>query len=92
MYLIELFGSLLKGLCISFIACCECSLFCCQASEVIEDLEQTVIHLKLQIQEAENRKQKQLRDQENKMQQEITDLQNITDKKVIHLFTKTILN
>uniref|UniRef100_A0A8C2D869 Centrosomal protein 112 n=1 Tax=Cyprinus carpio TaxID=7962 RepID=A0A8C2D869_CYPCA len=28
---------------------------------VIEDLEQTVIHLKLQIQEAENRKQKQLR-------------------------------
>uniref|UniRef100_A0A9J8AP49 Centrosomal protein 112 n=1 Tax=Cyprinus carpio carpio TaxID=630221 RepID=A0A9J8AP49_CYPCA len=37
------------------------SLFCCQASEVIEDLEQTVIHLKLQIQEAENRKQKQLR-------------------------------
>uniref|UniRef100_A0A8C1T153 Centrosomal protein 112 n=1 Tax=Cyprinus carpio TaxID=7962 RepID=A0A8C1T153_CYPCA len=70
----------------------EHALSAAKASEVIEDLEQTVIHLKLQIQEAENRKQKQLRDQENKMQQEITDLQNITDKKVIHLFTKTILN
>lgn len=33
----------------------------CQASEVIEDLEQTVIHLKQQIQEAENRRQRQLR-------------------------------
>uniref|UniRef100_A0A8C1IUG1 Centrosomal protein 112 n=1 Tax=Cyprinus carpio TaxID=7962 RepID=A0A8C1IUG1_CYPCA len=32
-----------------------------KASEVIEDLEQTVIHLKQQIQEAENRRQKQLR-------------------------------
>uniref|UniRef100_A0A8C2G1J7 Centrosomal protein 112 n=1 Tax=Cyprinus carpio TaxID=7962 RepID=A0A8C2G1J7_CYPCA len=37
------------------------SLSCCQASEVIEDLEQTVIHLKQQIQEAENRREKQLR-------------------------------
>lgn len=44
-----------------FIAYYECSLSCCQASEVIEDLEQTVIHLKQQIQEAENRRQKQLR-------------------------------
>uniref|UniRef100_A0A8C2DFY3 Centrosomal protein 112 n=1 Tax=Cyprinus carpio TaxID=7962 RepID=A0A8C2DFY3_CYPCA len=60
----------------------EHALSAAKASEVIEDLEQTVIHLKLQIQEAENRKQKQLRDQENKMQQEITDLQNITDKKL----------
>uniref|UniRef100_A0A8C2GJR9 Centrosomal protein 112 n=1 Tax=Cyprinus carpio TaxID=7962 RepID=A0A8C2GJR9_CYPCA len=32
-----------------------------KASEVIEDLEQTVIHLKQQIQEAENRREKQLR-------------------------------
>uniref|UniRef100_A0A8C1QH21 DUF4485 domain-containing protein n=1 Tax=Cyprinus carpio TaxID=7962 RepID=A0A8C1QH21_CYPCA len=63
----------------------EHALSAAKASEVIEDLEQTVIHLKLQIQEAENRKQKQLRDQENKMQQEITDLQNITDKKRTHL-------
>uniref|UniRef100_A0A8C2A1X0 Centrosomal protein 112 n=1 Tax=Cyprinus carpio TaxID=7962 RepID=A0A8C2A1X0_CYPCA len=54
-----------------------------KASEVIEDLEQTVIHLKQQIQEAENRREKQLRHQENKMQQERTDLQNINDKKVI---------
>uniref|UniRef100_A0A9J7ZJW5 Centrosomal protein 112 n=1 Tax=Cyprinus carpio carpio TaxID=630221 RepID=A0A9J7ZJW5_CYPCA len=44
-----------------FIAYYGCSLSCCQASEVIEDLEQTVIHLKQQIQEAENRRQKQLR-------------------------------
>ncbi|XP_026064142.1 centrosomal protein of 112 kDa isoform X4 [Carassius auratus] len=60
----------------------EHALSAAKASEVIEDLEQTVIHLKLQIQEAENRRQKQLRDQENKLQQEITDLQNITDKKL----------
>ncbi|XP_016395638.1 centrosomal protein of 112 kDa [Sinocyclocheilus rhinocerous] len=60
----------------------EHALSAAKASEVIEDLEQTVIHLKQQIQEAENRRQKQLRDQENKMQQEITDLQNITDKKL----------
>uniref|UniRef100_A0A8C1ITL8 Centrosomal protein 112 n=1 Tax=Cyprinus carpio TaxID=7962 RepID=A0A8C1ITL8_CYPCA len=53
-----------------------------KASEVIEDLEQTVIHLKQQIQEAENRRQKQLRHQENEMQQERTDLQNINDKKL----------
>uniref|UniRef100_A0A8C2GJT9 Centrosomal protein 112 n=1 Tax=Cyprinus carpio TaxID=7962 RepID=A0A8C2GJT9_CYPCA len=56
-----------------------------KASEVIEDLEQTVIHLKQQIQEAENRREKQLRHQENKMQQERTDLQNINDKKRTHL-------
>uniref|UniRef100_A0A8C1ITR1 Centrosomal protein 112 n=1 Tax=Cyprinus carpio TaxID=7962 RepID=A0A8C1ITR1_CYPCA len=56
-----------------------------KASEVIEDLEQTVIHLKQQIQEAENRRQKQLRHQENEMQQERTDLQNINDKKRTHL-------
>ncbi|KAF4115432.1 centrosomal protein of 112 kDa isoform X4 [Onychostoma macrolepis] len=60
----------------------EHALSAAKASEVIEELEQTVIHLKQQIQEAENRRQKQLRDQENKMQQEITDLQNITDKKL----------
>uniref|UniRef100_A0A671MN75 Centrosomal protein of 112 kDa-like n=1 Tax=Sinocyclocheilus anshuiensis TaxID=1608454 RepID=A0A671MN75_9TELE len=60
----------------------EHALSAAKASEVIEDLEQTVIHLKQQIQETENRRQKQLRDQENKMQQEITDLQNITDKKL----------
>uniref|UniRef100_A0A672M394 Centrosomal protein of 112 kDa-like n=1 Tax=Sinocyclocheilus grahami TaxID=75366 RepID=A0A672M394_SINGR len=60
----------------------EHALSAAKASEMIEDLEQTVIHLKQQIQEAENRRQKQFRDQENKMQQEITDLQNITDKKL----------
>uniref|UniRef100_A0A673IIB7 Centrosomal protein 112 n=1 Tax=Sinocyclocheilus rhinocerous TaxID=307959 RepID=A0A673IIB7_9TELE len=49
----------LKGY--GFIAYYECSLCCCQASEVIEGLEQTGIHLKQQIQEAENRRQKQLR-------------------------------
>ncbi|XP_048046641.1 centrosomal protein of 112 kDa isoform X5 [Megalobrama amblycephala] len=60
----------------------EHSLSAAKASEVIEDLEQTVIHLRQQIQEAENRRQRQLRDQENKMRQEITDLQNSTDKKL----------
>ncbi|XP_042586965.1 centrosomal protein of 112 kDa-like isoform X6 [Cyprinus carpio] len=60
----------------------EHALSAAKASEVIEDLEQTVIHLKQQIQEAENRRQKQLRHQENEMQQERTDLQNINDKKL----------
>uniref|UniRef100_A0A8C2G104 Centrosomal protein 112 n=1 Tax=Cyprinus carpio TaxID=7962 RepID=A0A8C2G104_CYPCA len=63
----------------------EHALSAAKASEVIEDLEQTVIHLKQQIQEAENRREKQLRHQENKMQQERTDLQNINDKKRTHL-------
>ncbi|XP_073799408.1 centrosomal protein of 112 kDa isoform X7 [Danio rerio] len=53
-----------------------------KASEVIQDLEQTVIHLKQQIQEAESRRHRQLRDQENKWQQEITDMQNSTEKKL----------
>lgn len=53
-----------------------------KASEVIQDLEQTAIHLKQQIQEAENRRHRQLRDQETKWQQEITDIQNSTEKKL----------
>lgn len=32
-----------------------------------------------------------VQDQENKMRQEITNLQNSTDKKVINLFTNTLL-
>ncbi|XP_077086735.1 centrosomal protein of 112 kDa isoform X3 [Siphateles boraxobius] len=60
----------------------EHTLSAAKASEVIEDLEQTVILLKQEIQETENRRQRQLRDQENKMQQEITDLQNSTVKKL----------
>nr|AAI42912.1 Zgc:165627 protein [Danio rerio] len=58
-----------------------------KASEVIQDLEQTVIHLKQQIQEAESRRHRQLRDQENKWQQEITDMQNSTEKKLQTLQT-----
>ncbi|XP_051987687.1 centrosomal protein of 112 kDa-like isoform X2 [Xyrauchen texanus] len=60
----------------------EHALSAAKASEVIEDLEQTVNHLKQKIQEAENRRQRQLRDQENKMQQDRTDLQHNTDKKL----------
>ncbi|XP_051570286.1 centrosomal protein of 112 kDa-like isoform X2 [Myxocyprinus asiaticus] len=60
----------------------EHALSAAKASEVIEDLEQTVNHLKQKIQEAENRRQRQLRDQENKMQQDLTDLQHNTDKKL----------
>ncbi|KAK7168435.1 hypothetical protein R3I94_002493 [Phoxinus phoxinus] len=60
----------------------EHTLSAAKASEVMEDLEQTVLLLKQQIQETENRTQRQLRDQENKTQQEIADLQNSTVKKL----------
>ncbi|XP_056609938.1 centrosomal protein of 112 kDa isoform X3 [Triplophysa dalaica] len=53
-----------------------------KASEVIEDMEQTVVFLKQQIQDSEKKRQRQLREQETKMQQEMTDLQHSSDKKL----------
>ncbi|KAA0705226.1 Centrosomal protein of 112 kDa [Triplophysa tibetana] len=53
-----------------------------KASEVIEDMEQTVFFLKQQIQDSEKKRQRQLREQETKMRQEMTDLQHSTDKKL----------
>ncbi|XP_073670188.1 centrosomal protein of 112 kDa isoform X3 [Paramisgurnus dabryanus] len=53
-----------------------------KSSEVMEDLEQTVVSLKQQIQEAEKKNQKQLKDKETKMQQEMAYLQLSTDKKL----------
>ncbi|CDQ93010.1 unnamed protein product [Oncorhynchus mykiss] len=53
-----------------------------QASDVIEDLEQTVAQLRQQLQDSEHRRLKQLGDTENKLQQEKADLQHHCEKKV----------
>ncbi|KAM9471969.1 centrosomal protein of 112 kDa isoform 2-T4 [Salvelinus alpinus] len=53
-----------------------------KASDVIEDLEQTVAQLRQQLQDSEHRRLKQLRDTENKLQQEKADLQHHCEKKV----------
>ncbi|XP_029913789.1 centrosomal protein of 112 kDa isoform X2 [Myripristis murdjan] len=61
----------------------EHALSAAKASEVIEDLEQTVAHLKQQFQDSEHRRQKQLKDQELKFQQEKDEVQINCEKKVL---------
>uniref|UniRef100_A0A8C7K799 Centrosomal protein 112 n=1 Tax=Oncorhynchus kisutch TaxID=8019 RepID=A0A8C7K799_ONCKI len=60
----------------------EHTLSAAKASDVIEDLEQTVAQLRQQLQDSEHRRLKQLRDTENKLQQEKADLQHHCEKKV----------
>ncbi|XP_045575960.1 centrosomal protein of 112 kDa isoform X2 [Salmo salar] len=60
----------------------EHTLSAAKASDVIEDLEQTVAQLRQQLQDSEHRRLKQLRDTENKLQQEKADLQHDCEKKV----------
>ncbi|XP_030646111.1 centrosomal protein of 112 kDa [Chanos chanos] len=60
----------------------EHALSAAKASEVIEDLERTVVQLRQQLQDSEQRRQRQLRDQESKTQQEMADLRNSSEKKV----------
>ncbi|XP_019397910.1 PREDICTED: centrosomal protein of 112 kDa isoform X2 [Crocodylus porosus] len=60
----------------------EHALSAAQASDVIEELEQSVSQLKQQLQESEHQRQQQLRDQENKFQQERLNLERVHDKKV----------
>ncbi|KAL0993146.1 hypothetical protein UPYG_G00103830 [Umbra pygmaea] len=59
----------------------EHALSAAKASEVIEDLEQTVAQLRQQLQDSDHRRQKQLRDTENKLQQEKAALQQDSEKK-----------
>ncbi|XP_056144442.1 centrosomal protein of 112 kDa [Lampris incognitus] len=54
-----------------------------KASEVIEELEQTVAQLRHQVQDSEHRRQKQLRDVETRFQQEKDELQTKCEKKVL---------
>ncbi|XP_071372329.1 centrosomal protein of 112 kDa isoform X2 [Centroberyx affinis] len=61
----------------------EHALSAAKASEVIEDLEQTVAQLKQQFQDGEHRRQKQLREQEIKFQQEKDQLRINCEKKVL---------
>ncbi|XP_071766552.2 centrosomal protein of 112 kDa [Centroberyx gerrardi] len=61
----------------------EHALSAAKASEVIEDLEQTVAQLKQQFQDGEHRRQKQLREQEILFQQEKDQLQINCEKKVL---------
>ncbi|XP_045066643.1 centrosomal protein of 112 kDa-like [Coregonus clupeaformis] len=60
----------------------EHTLSAAKASDVIEDLEQTVAQLRQQLQDSEHRRLKQLRDTEKKLQQEKADLQHDGEKKV----------
>uniref|UniRef100_A0A7M4G3E4 Centrosomal protein 112 n=1 Tax=Crocodylus porosus TaxID=8502 RepID=A0A7M4G3E4_CROPO len=66
----------------------EHALSAAQASDVIEELEQSVSQLKQQLQESEHQRQQQLRDQENKFQQERLNLERVHDKKVLALCFK----
>ncbi|KAM3863887.1 centrosomal protein of 112 kDa [Diretmus argenteus] len=61
----------------------EHALSAAKASEMIDDLEQTVAQLKQQFHESEYKRQKQLRDQETKYQQDKDELQNNCEKKVL---------
>uniref|UniRef100_A0A6Q2YQB9 DUF4485 domain-containing protein n=1 Tax=Esox lucius TaxID=8010 RepID=A0A6Q2YQB9_ESOLU len=60
----------------------EHALSAAKASDMIEDLEQTVAQLRQQLHDSEHRRQKQLRDTENKFQQDKADLQCDIEKKV----------
>ncbi|XP_045069656.1 centrosomal protein of 112 kDa isoform X2 [Coregonus clupeaformis] len=60
----------------------EHTLSAAKASNVIEDLEQTVAQLRQQLQDSEHRRLKQLRDTDKKLQQEKADLQHDGEKKV----------
>uniref|UniRef100_A0A3P8XJ00 DUF4485 domain-containing protein n=1 Tax=Esox lucius TaxID=8010 RepID=A0A3P8XJ00_ESOLU len=65
----------------------EHALSAAKASDMIEDLEQTVAQLRQQLHDSEHRRQKQLRDTENKFQQDKADLQCDIEKKVHTLLT-----
>ncbi|XP_074927984.1 centrosomal protein of 112 kDa isoform X2 [Chelonoidis abingdonii] len=60
----------------------EHALSAAKASDVIEELEQSVSELKQQLQESEHQRQQQLRDQEHKFQQEKLHLERIHEKKI----------
>ncbi|XP_044839969.1 centrosomal protein of 112 kDa isoform X3 [Mauremys mutica] len=60
----------------------EHALSAAKASNVIEELEQSVSELKQQLQESEHQRQQQLRDQEHKFQQEKLHLERIHEKKI----------
>ncbi|MEQ2232635.1 hypothetical protein ILYODFUR_013559 [Ilyodon furcidens] len=61
----------------------EHALSAAKATDVIEDLEKTVAHLKQQLQESDYRRHQQVRDQEMKFQQEKDELQANCEKKVL---------
>ncbi|KAF0032669.1 hypothetical protein F2P81_014959 [Scophthalmus maximus] len=61
----------------------EHALSAAKASEVMEDLEKAVAHLKQQLQDSEHRRHQQVRDQEMKFQQEKDELQINCEKKVL---------
>ncbi|XP_053904093.1 centrosomal protein of 112 kDa isoform X4 [Malaclemys terrapin pileata] len=60
----------------------EHALSAAKASDVIEELEQSVSELKQQLQESEHQRQQQLRDQEHKFQQEKLHLERSHEKKI----------
>ncbi|XP_039358285.1 centrosomal protein of 112 kDa isoform X4 [Mauremys reevesii] len=60
----------------------EHALSAAKASNVIEELEQSVSELKQQLQESEHQRQQQLRDQEHKFHQEKLHLERIHEKKI----------
>ncbi|MED6283408.1 hypothetical protein CHARACLAT_008401 [Characodon lateralis] len=61
----------------------EHALSAAKATDVIEDLEKTVAHIKQQLQESDYRRHQQVRDQEMKFQQEKDELQANCEKKVL---------
>ncbi|XP_067332394.1 centrosomal protein of 112 kDa isoform X2 [Channa argus] len=58
------------------------------ASEVIEQLEKTVVQLQQQLQDSEHRRHQQVRDQEIKFQQEKDELQITCEKKVLAIYNE----
>ncbi|XP_029014904.1 centrosomal protein of 112 kDa isoform X2 [Betta splendens] len=61
----------------------EHSLSAAKASEVIEEFEKTIVHLKHQLQDSEHRRQQQVRDQEIKFQKEKDELHVSYERKVL---------
>ncbi|CAG5897752.1 unnamed protein product [Menidia menidia] len=61
----------------------EHALSAAKASEVMGDLEKTVVQIKQQLQDSEHRRNQQIRDQEIKFQQEKDELQINLEKKVL---------
>ncbi|KAM3597869.1 uncharacterized protein V6R79_010471 [Siganus canaliculatus] len=66
----------------------EHALSAAKASEVMDDLEQTVAHLKQQLLDSEHRRHQQVRDQGVKSQQEKEELQTNCEKKVLAIHTE----
>ncbi|XP_068193878.1 centrosomal protein of 112 kDa isoform X2 [Antennarius striatus] len=66
----------------------EHSLSAAKASEVIDDLEKTVAHLKQQLLDSDHRRHQQIRDQGIKFQQEKEELQISCDRKVFTIHSE----